>query len=172
MDSLFSQQYWEPLENQHSISLFFLSTSVTYCLPPAAGAHAYFFLISPNYSAVRDKKDTAQRMEGPAQSPLPLHPCSNGTKIFDRASYKDIALLLTVFPLPYILSTWLIYFITGSLHFFIFLPFLTHSIPAFLLATTCLLFQYETLFLFLCLLFFIFPVSEIIWYLSDLCHLA
>ena len=92
--------------------------------------------------------------------------------------HKDIALLLTMFPVLYITSPWLVCFITESLHFLIFFTYSTQSsapLPSgnhqFILGIYDCLFCLVLSFVF----FFQIPhTSVIIWCfslsLSDLSH--
>ena len=84
-----------------------------------------------------------------------------GKSTYHLSPFKDNTLLLTVFPMLYTSSQWLIYFITGNLCLLISLTYFTnpplHPSP---LATTCMFSVSMTLFLFcyVCslVLFFVF----------------
>ena len=92
--------------------------------------------------------------------------------------YKIILILLTILPILYLTTLWLIYLVTGSLYLLIFLTyFIPPFHPSLFFGTSNFISLSMSLFL-LCLFFcfdFYFPLlSEIMWYLSfsNLFHLA
>ena len=62
----------------------------------------------------------------------------NSRSSYHMSAFKDIIILLTIFPELFISSLWLIYFITGSLYLLIILTCFTHSHLFLSALATCL----------------------------------
>ena len=75
---------------------------------------------------------------------------------YHLSPYKGITLLLTIFPMLYISSPWLIYFVTESVYLLISLTYVAHSPTSSPLATSCLFSVSMILFLFCYLYLFCF----------------
>ena len=84
------------------------------------------------------------------------------------SSYKIITILLTVFLMLFIISLWVFYFITRGLWLLIPITSLPPPTP-FSPTITCLISVSVSLFLFICFVFQIPYVSEIIGYFVILC---
>ena len=94
------------------------------------------------------------------------HPNMSGNHM---SPFKINTVLLTTFPMLHIISSWCIYFITGSLYFFHLLhPFPLWQPPDYFL------YLWVCFWLFCLFVFWIPHSSEIMWPLSfsDLFHLA
>ena len=82
---------------------------------------------------------------------------------YHLSPYKVITMSLIIFPVLYILSPWLIYFVIGSLYLLIFLTYFTHLPTPASLVTTYLFSASASLFLFCLSSFFVFLHSTYKW---------